>query len=74
MSGTIDQRIADLGIRMPEPAAPVASYVPALEHDGLLHISGQLPFEDGDLMQGRLGEDRDIDYGQGAARACAVML
>lgn len=74
MSGTIDQRIEELALNIPEPAAPVASYVPALEHAGLLHISGQLPFEGGELMQGRIGEDRDISYGQSAARACAKML
>ena len=40
----------------------------------MLHVSGQLPFEDGQLMVGRLGEDRDLAYGVRAARACAIML
>lgn len=71
---TPENRIASLGITLPEPAAPVAAYVPAVEHGGLLYLSGQLPFEDGELMTGRLGEDRDIDYGQRAARACGLML
>jgi len=70
----IEQRLRSLGIDLPEPAAPVAAYVPAVEANGLLHISGQLPFENGELMVGRLGEDRDLDYGQRAARACGVML
>lgn len=70
----ITQRLAELGITLPEAAAPVAAYVPAVEANGLLHISGQLPFDDGQLMTGRLGEDRDLDYGQRAARACGVML
>ncbi len=70
----IASRLAELGITLPEPAAPVAAYVPAVEANGLLHISGQLPFEDGQLMTGRLGEDRDLDYGQRAARACGIML
>jgi len=74
MTGRIAARLAELGIELPEPAAPVAAYVPAVEAKGLLHISGQLPFEDGALMTGRLGEDRDLDYGARAARACAVML
>ena len=74
MTDTITQRLAELGINLPEPAAPVAAYVPAVEAAGLLHISGQLPFEGGALMTGRLGEDRDTDYGQRAARACGVML
>jgi enamine deaminase RidA (YjgF/YER057c/UK114 family) len=70
----IASRLAELGITLPEPAAPVAAYVPAVEANGLLHISGQLPFDDGQLMTGRLGEDRDLDYGQRAARACGIML
>ena len=59
---------------MPEPAAPVAAYVPAVRAGGLLHISGQLPFEDGALITGRLGEDRDLEFGMRAARACGLML
>jgi enamine deaminase RidA (YjgF/YER057c/UK114 family) len=70
----IASRLAELGISLPEPAAPVAAYVPAVEANGLLHISGQLPFDGGQLMTGRLGEDRDLDYGQRAARACGIML
>src|SRR3712207_372563 len=71
---SITYRLAELGITLPEPAAPVAAYVPAVEANGLLHISGQLPFEEGQLMTGRLGEDRDLEYGQRAARRCGVML
>lgn len=75
MSGTVAARLAELGVILPKPAAPVAAYVPAVEQSGFLYISGQLPFnEDGELMLGRLGEDRDIAYGQKAARACATML
>lgn len=71
---TIAARLDELGIRLPEPAAPVAAYIPAVEANGLLHVSGQLPFEAGALMTGRLGEDRDLDYGARAARACGIML
>ncbi len=74
MSGLIEARLNEIGLILPEPAAPVAAYVPAVEHDGLLYLSGQLPFDDGNLMLGRLGEDRDIAFGQKAARACGVML
>jgi enamine deaminase RidA (YjgF/YER057c/UK114 family) len=52
----------------------VAAYVPAVEVNGMLHLSGQLPFDDGQLMTGRLGEDRDLDYGVRAARACGIMI
>ena len=71
---TIADRLAELAIELPKPAAPVAAYVPAVEAAGLLHVSGQLPFTGGALMTGRLGEDRDLDYGAQAARACGLML
>ena len=72
---SIDQRLSELGITLPQPAAPVASYVPAVEHGGVLHISGQISFaEDGSLITGRLGENIDLDGGIAAARRCGVML
>lgn len=74
MTDSISDRIASLGITLPEAAAPVAAYVPAVEAAGLLHISGQLPFDNGELMTGRLGEDRDVEFGQKAARLCGIML
>ncbi len=75
MTDSISARLAELGIHLPEPAAPVASYVPAVEIGGMLYISGQLPFRaDGSLITGRLGEDYDVLHGQEAAERCAVML
>ena len=72
---SIDQRLAEIGLTLPQPAAPVASYVPAVQHGGLLHISGQISFaKDGSLIKGRLGEDMDVDAGIAAARRCGVML
>jgi enamine deaminase RidA (YjgF/YER057c/UK114 family) len=72
---SIDQRLAEIGLTLPQPAAPVASYVPAVEQGGLLHISGQISFaEDGSLIKGRMGENMDVDAGIAAARRCGVML
>jgi len=72
---SIDQRLAELGITLPQAAAPVAAYVPAVEQHGLLHISGQISFaDDGSLIKGRLGEDMELEAGQQAARRCGVML
>ena len=71
---SIDNRLAELGITLPEPAAPVAAYVPAVESNGMLHISGQIPFLDGQIMTGRCGEDRDEAYAHKAAERCGVML
>ncbi|HEX8584491.1 MAG TPA: RidA family protein [Allosphingosinicella sp.] len=70
----IASRLAELGISLPAPAAPVAAYVPTVLAGNLLHISGQVSFESGQLLTGRLGEDRDLDYGVRAARACGLML
>lgn len=74
MSDRIDRALAELGLALPPAAAPVAAYVPTVEAGGLLHISGQLPFLDGVVMTGRIGDDRDLAYGQEAARRCALML
>lgn len=71
----ISQKLADLGITLPVPATPVAAYLPCVEENGLLHISGQLPFrDDGSLMTGRLGDTLTEDEGADAARACALMV
>ena len=67
-------KLAELGLELPKPAAPVAAYVPVVEQGGLLHISGQLPFRDGQVVTGRLGADMDEAAGYGAARRCALML
>lgn len=72
---TPEQRLAELGITLPQAAAPAANYVPSVRAGGLLHISGQIPFaEDGSLIRGRLGADVDVPAGQAAARRCAVGL
>ncbi|HET6536001.1 MAG TPA: RidA family protein [Sphingomicrobium sp.] len=72
---SIDNRLTELGIALPQPAAPVAAYVPAVEARGLLHISGQISVaEDGNLILGRLGEDMNLERGTEAARRCGIML
>ncbi|MBL0769447.1 RidA family protein [Sphingopyxis sp. XHP0097] len=70
----IAAKLAELGLELPKPAAPVAAYVPTVEAGGLLHISGQLPFRDGQVVTGRLGTDMDEATGYDAARRCALML
>jgi enamine deaminase RidA (YjgF/YER057c/UK114 family) len=72
---SIDSRLSELGITLPEPAAPVAAYVPAVEAGGLLHISGQISVDEaGNLIVGRLGEDMNLERGVEAARRCGIML
>jgi enamine deaminase RidA (YjgF/YER057c/UK114 family) len=67
-------KLAELGLELPQPAAPVAAYVPVVEQNGLLYVSGQLPFRDGQVVTGRLGDDVDVPGGQDAARRVALML
>lgn len=70
---TVETRLRELGLTLPEPAAPVASYVPYVRTDNLLHIAGQIPFDtDGTLILGRLGETLDVAGGQYAAARCAL--
>lgn len=70
----ITAKLAELGLELPKAAAPVAAYVPVVEHDGLLYVSGQLPFRDGQVVTGRLGDDMDVAGGQDAAQRVALML
>ena len=71
---TIQSRLDELGIKLPEAAAPVASYVPVAVHGDLAYVSGQLPFIDGELVTGRLGEGVSLEDGMAAARACGLMI
>jgi len=70
----IEARLAELGIVLPQPAAPIAAYVPVVVAGGLAHVSGQLPFVAGELVKGRLGEIVTIEEGRAAARACGLMI
>ncbi|MEH3107575.1 MAG: RidA family protein [Sphingomonas fennica] len=71
---SIEDRLAALGHVLPPAAAPVAAYLPTVEAGGLLHVSGQLPFRDGAVMTGRIGEDADEAFGRLAAERCALMI
>src|SRR5262249_8769026 len=76
MTGTVESKLAELGIALPTPAAPVANYVGFVRSGRLLVLSGQLCLgDDGKLVaQGKLGGGVSVDDGQKAARACAVNL
>lgn len=71
---SIEARLAELGITLPEPAAPVAAYVPVVIAGGLAHVSGQVSFVDGVLLKGRLGEDVTLEQGIEAAQGCGLMI
>src|SRR3954463_10918417 len=76
MAGSIEKKLADLGIELPKPAAPVANYVPFVRTGNFMVVSGQLCFDtEGKLVaKGQLGGGVSIKDGQKAARACAVNL
>jgi enamine deaminase RidA (YjgF/YER057c/UK114 family) len=71
---SIEARLAELGIVLPTAAAPVAAYVPVVVAGNIAHVSGQLPFIDGQLVTGRLGDDLGLERGTAAARACGLMI
>ena len=74
MTDRIDRKLEELGLTLPQAAAPVASYVPTVLANGMLHISGQLPFKDGALVTGRVGDGVSLEDAQDAAKLCALML
>jgi enamine deaminase RidA (YjgF/YER057c/UK114 family) len=66
-------RLAELGLTLPEVAAPVAAYVPAVRNGNLVWTSGQLPLVDGKLLAaGKVGADVDPDAAKELARTCAL--
>ena len=71
---SIEAKLAELGLTLPEPAAPVAAYVPVVVAGGLAHVSGQVSIVGGPLLKGRLGEDLSLEQGVEGARACGLMI
>ena len=75
MAGKIEARLEELGIELPEAAAPAANYVPYVIAGNQLWIAGQVPFWNGELKCiGRLGDDVTVEQGQEAARICALNI
>jgi enamine deaminase RidA (YjgF/YER057c/UK114 family) len=73
MTGKIESRLKDLGIVLPTPPAPVASYVPFVASSNLVFISGQVTLAaDGLKYVGTVGKELTLEDGKAAARLCAV--
>jgi len=71
----IETRLSEMGIVIPEPAVPVASYVGHVVHNGVVTVSGQLPLANGALSQtGLLGAGVSIEEGAAAAKVCAINI
>ncbi|MET4388916.1 enamine deaminase RidA (YjgF/YER057c/UK114 family) [Bradyrhizobium sp. F1.4.3] len=76
MAGTVEQKLAEQGIKLHEAPTPVANYVPFVRTGNLLFVSGQVCFApDGKLIaKGKLGAGVSLEDGTAAARGCAVNL
>jgi len=74
MAGVVEGKLADLGVILPTPAAPIANYVGFVRTGNFLVISGQLCLDtEGKLVaKGKLGGGVSVEEGQRAARACAI--
>jgi enamine deaminase RidA (YjgF/YER057c/UK114 family) len=75
MTGTIDARLSELGIELPDAPAPAANYVPFVVSGTLVFIAGQVTVWNGELKYiGKVGADFDVDEGYQAARLCGLNL
>ena len=75
MAGRIDARLAELGITLPAPAAPVANYIHYNVAGKLVVVSGQIPLRDGKIaFAGKVGGTVSMEDGRAAARLCFINL
>jgi len=69
-----EQRLSDLGIKLPDAMAAIANYVPFVITGNMLFVSGQVSIGPAGPIKGRLGEDMDLEAGLAAARLCGINL
>lgn len=75
MSGEIEIRLKNLGITLPSPPSPLATYASSVIEGRLLYISGQLPLLNGELQfKGKVGTDLSLEEAQEAACLCALNI
>ena len=70
----VETRLAELGLTLPTPNAPVANYVPTVVAGGLLYISGQVSSAADGGITGVVGTELTLEQGQAAARLCGLNL
>lgn len=70
----VEERLAALGLELPNPVAPVANYVPFVRVGELVHISGQVSVDASGGVRGTVGADVDMDAAIRAARLCGLNL
>jgi enamine deaminase RidA (YjgF/YER057c/UK114 family) len=71
---SIETRLAELGVTLPDAPTPAANYVPFVVTGNIVHVSGQISQDAGGLIKGRLGADMDVAAGAAAAQRCAISL
>ena len=71
---TIEDKLAEMGVTIPDPKPALGSYVPAVQTGNLVFVSGNLPIQaDGSMLHsGKLGEDVSVEEGYAAAKQCAI--
>jgi enamine deaminase RidA (YjgF/YER057c/UK114 family) len=70
---TVEERLAELGLEIPEVAKPVAAYIPALRSGNHVFTSGQLPMRSGRLITtGKVGGEVSVDEAVECAKQCAL--
>ena len=71
--GAVEDRLAELGLSVPDVAKPVASYVPAVRSGSYVYTSGQLPMRSGELITtGKVGGAVSPEDAAGCAQQCAL--
>ncbi|MEM7007517.1 MAG: RidA family protein [Thermodesulfobacteriota bacterium] len=69
----VNDRLEELGIKLPEPPEPLGAYIPAVISGNLIFISGQLPLKDGNLQyKGKVGSDVTLEQAYQAARLASI--
>lgn len=71
---SIEARLTELGVTLPDAPAPAANYVPFVVVGNIVHVSGQISQNPNGLIKGRLGDDMSIEQGAEAAKSCAISL
>ncbi|TRW95916.1 RidA family protein [Paracoccus sp. M683] len=71
---SIDTRLTELGITLPDAPAPAANYVPYARTGNTVFVSGQISQDENGLIKGRLGDGMSVADGAAAARRCGLAL
>jgi len=71
---SIENKLAGMGVTLPDAPAPAANYVPSVQIGDIVYISGQISNDENGLITGKLGDNMDVAAGAAAAQRCAINL